>query len=211
VAKTTALEKLGNFEDFMAPWETDAGESEIVKPTLKKYIFGLLKDKATAQDARAASEAAVTEAEAAKKDAEAKLAAADSSGELARLQAENAALKIDAEEANLDLARIKVGDEAGLTIKQSLRLQGKDEDELKADAEDILETFGVKKDAPVDETDEEREEREELEAEEAEEREASGNPLRRAPLRNPADRREPSAEKDYDIAKIVASFDKRVI
>src|SRR5690349_9488594 len=46
------LDKLGKIDEFQAPWETATGESEVEKPKLRRWIFGLLKDKASAQDAR---------------------------------------------------------------------------------------------------------------------------------------------------------------
>ena len=43
---------VGTIENFKAPWETDAGEVEIDKDRLKRYIFNVVTDKAKAQDAR---------------------------------------------------------------------------------------------------------------------------------------------------------------
>lgn len=146
--KVTHVSKVPALADFKAPWETDAGEVEIVKPTLKKYIHGIVLDAAKRADRAEDAEAKIADAEKKASDAERELAAGDQTGKINELTTKLAEAESTGSKAALDLLRIKVGDEAGLTIKQSLRLQGTDEDSLKADADEILETFGVKKGTP---------------------------------------------------------------
>lgn len=63
-----------SYDEFRAPWETaDGSEAEIVKTTLKRYIYNLVTDKAKAQDSRdekdEALKTATTNLEAAKAEA----------------------------------------------------------------------------------------------------------------------------------------------
>lgn len=48
-----------------------------------------------------------------------------------------------AEKAELDVARQRVADELGLTQREAKRLSGKTYDELKADAEELVEDLGI--------------------------------------------------------------------
>lgn len=176
---------LGKIEDFNAPWETDAGEVEIDKPRLKKYLFGLALDKAKAQDARDETAEKVTEAEKALEAAKADLAKGDSTGKIAELESKLTKAESDAKTAQVTLDRTLVGIDKGLTLAQAEYLQGETKEEIEASAAKILETFGVK--PATDETDEEREEREEREREEAEEAaEGRQTPRVRTDLVNPA-------------------------
>jgi Sec-independent protein translocase protein TatA len=54
-----------------------------------------------------------------------------------------AALSSRADAAELTLLKVDVGLDKGLTKAQSLRLVGKTKEELEADADDLLETFGA--------------------------------------------------------------------
>jgi hypothetical protein len=145
---------LGTIENFKAPWETDAGEVEIDKDRLKRFIFNLFTDKAKAQDARDESAGKVTEAEQALEAAKADLAKGDPTGKIAALEKELAKAKDSLTSTQGSLDRLEVGIEKGLTPKQAARLQGANRDELAKDADEILETFGVQKATTPDPDDE---------------------------------------------------------
>jgi hypothetical protein len=197
-------DQLGSIENYQAPWETAAGEVEIDKDRLKRYIFNLALDKAKAQDARDETSEKVTETEKALEAAKAEVAKGDPSGKIAALEADLAKAKSDAEAAQGNLNRLNIGLEKGLTPAQAARLQGSTEDELKADADKLLADFGVK--PATNETDEEREEREEKEREAAEEA-ANGRQTPR--FVNPADPKVGSGEQEYDFDKIAADITSR--
>lgn len=146
------VEKLGKFENFQAPWEHDGEEDEIDKADLKKHIFNLMKDKATAQDARDAARAEATEA---KTELEAKvatlekdLAAADSTGKVAELQAELDKVKSDLATSEARATRSEVIASLGLDaegvkkVEKYLRADGSKE-ELEENAAEIVEDFGL--------------------------------------------------------------------
>lgn len=59
-------------------------------------------------------------------------------------------------QAELGKLRLEIADEFGLTKKQAARLTGKDEDELRSDAEELVELFGVSK--SNDKTDDKKDE-----------------------------------------------------
>jgi multidrug resistance efflux pump len=190
-------DQIGKIEDYQAPWETAAGETEIDKAKLKRYIFNLVTDKAKAQDARDEAAEKVTEAEKNLKDAKDEVAKGDPTGKIADLETKLAKAEADATKAQGDLDRLTVGIEKGLTPKQAARLQGETKEDLEKDADEILETFGVK--PATQETDEEREEREEREAEEAEvAAEGRQSPRIIKNFINPNDSKNGSAELDYD-------------
>lgn len=163
--KQTRLEKLGSFEDFSAPWESSAGNGEIVPDKLKRLIFNLEVDKAKAEDAAetaaeetTAEKAKVTEldgklaaaaAEASKNDPEGKVAAAVARAEKA---------EADAKAANGKLLRVEIAVEKGLTPKQAARLVGETKEELEADADAFIEETGLPKPgAPKDDDDDDDE------------------------------------------------------
>jgi hypothetical protein len=189
-------DELGSFENFKAPWETDAGEVEIDKARLKKYLFNVVTDKAKAQDARDESAEKVTQIEQELETAKTEAAKGDPDGKIAKLEKKLEKAEESTAKAQLALDRLEVGIEKGLTPKQAARLQGEDREALEKDADEILETFGVQK-STTQETDEEREEREEREEEEAEEAAATGRTSPR--LVNPNDPKSgPAAEPDYE-------------
>lgn len=200
MAKKKHLEQVPSLEDFVAPWETEAGEVEIDKDKLKRYIYNLTKDKAGAQDARDEALEAVTEAEAKVTEAQEKLAEADSTGQVGELQKKLDKAVAERDEAVTAKLRVEVAVEKGLTPKQAARLQGSTKEELEADADDILETFGVQK-STTDGDDEDDDEDED-----------DSPSLRSQPqrLRNPADP-DQGAGGEIDFDKVVAGFNTRVI
>lgn len=188
-------DQTGKIEDFKAPWETDAGETEIDKARLKRYIFGLVVDKAKAQDARDETAEKVTEAEKALETAKAEVAKGDPSGKIASLEADLAKANATATKAQGDLDRLTVGIEKGLTPKQAARLQGETKEDLEKDADEILETFGVKPATQDDEDDDDDDD----EAEEGRQ-----SPRLTKVFTNPNDSKGGSQEPDYD--KIAAGI-----
>lgn len=130
-------------EDWTAPWETATGETEIDKDKLKRYLFNLLGDKEKLQERltgvtterdelkSAADEAArkgeTTEQrlEREKKELEAKLADANKGGD-----------------KDLENLRLTVAVEKGLNAAQLKRLIGSTKEELLADADELLKSFG---------------------------------------------------------------------
>jgi hypothetical protein len=194
------IDQLGPFENFRAPWESETGEDESPNPEkLKKYLYNLLLDKATAQDARDETAEKVTEAENKLKTAKAEVAKGDPTGKIAELEGKLAEAETNAKKAQTSLDKLTVGIEKGLTPKQAARLQGETKEELEADADEILETFGVAKPA---ENEEEEEEDEDDEVE-----------LRTSPrlLQNPADPKREANDGDYDYDKVVSNFRQSVI
>lgn len=132
-------------EDWTAPWETATGEVEIDKDKLKRYLFNLLGDKEKLQVRLTETS---TERDTLKTAAE----AAARQGETAeqKLERENAELKAAVEAATKgdgnDLAktnlRLEVAIEKGLNKDQLKRLIGTTKEELMADADELLSSFG---------------------------------------------------------------------
>lgn len=132
-------------EDWTAPWETATGETEIDKDKLKRYLFNLLGDKEKLQERltttsderdelKKAADAKAREGETAeqklereKKELEAKLEAATKGG--------------DPDQAKENL-RLTVAIEKGLNSAQLKRLIGNTKEELLADADELLKSFG---------------------------------------------------------------------
>ena len=195
-------DELGSIDSFNAPWETAAGEVDIDKSRLKKYIFNLLLDKAKAQDTRDETaekvtelETKVTEADKAVKDAKDELAKGDSTGKIGELTDKLAKAEDEAKKARTSLDKLEVGLEAGLTPKQAARLQGDTREELEADAKEVLETFGVKTKVEDDDDNEDEDEDDD-----------SLRSTPRNPLRNPADPAGDAKNGELDYDKIVDSF-----
>lgn len=193
------VEKLGSLDDFVAPWETGAGEVEIDKSKLKRYIFNLSLDKAKAQDARDETAEKVEEIQGKLREAQAE---GDSTGKIAGLQKELDEAKDKASKAEGKLLKLEIGAEKGLTPKQAARLQGSTKEELEADADEILETFGVAKPGKTggDDDDQDDDGDDDLEP-------------RRVPklLTNPADSASKTGAGEYDYEKVVAGFSPRIL
>lgn len=146
VAKHT--DALKPFTEFKAPWESETGENEIDKPTLKKYIYNLLSDKAKAQDAR--DEALEKVATAEQERDEAKKQAGDASGEearkaLAKAEKERDEYKakaegLEAEKAHNALRAEVIGD---LDPKYAKYVTGSTKEELEKSLESVKADFGL--------------------------------------------------------------------
>jgi hypothetical protein len=182
---------LGTIENFKAPWETDAGEVEIDKARLKRYVFNLALDKAKAQDARDESAEKVKKTEQELETAKADAAKNDPDGKVAALEKKLTEAQNTAASTQLELDRLEVGIEKGLTPKQAKRLTGTTKDELDKDAEAILEEFGVKAAATTDDDDDD----------DKDDDEPSGRTTPRRVV-NPLDPNGQGAEQEPDYEKI---------
>jgi hypothetical protein len=142
------MSKLPKIEDWKAPWEVDLKEGDDPKEALdldklKRYIHGVLGDKERLQDANATL---TTEAKSLKDEKAAK----EREGETteARLTRERDEALKKAEEAgktSVETLKLRVALEKGLTKTQVKRLVGTTEEELSADADELLAEWG-----PVD-------------------------------------------------------------
>lgn len=166
MAKSTKnQDKLGTFEDFKAPWETEAGQdAEIDKPKLKRLIFNLKSGEAKALDAKADADEAL---EAAEKDLEtAKDEAANANGDEAqkkidRLQAKVDKLQkvVDDRDAADELAQLRadvLGDFAEKHPKAAKYVKGETQEELEKSLEEVKEDWGIT-DGDADEDEDEDE------------------------------------------------------
>lgn len=165
MAKSTKhQDKIGSFENFRAPWETEAGaDAEIDKPKLKRLIFNLKSGEAKALDA-AADAAADLEAAETERD-EAKEQAANANPAEAQKQIDKLQKKVDdltAERDGLvkakehaDLRAEVIGD---LDPKYAKYVQGEDREALEKSLADVKADFGLESgDGDGDEGDEEEE------------------------------------------------------
>jgi hypothetical protein len=166
VAKSTKnQDKIGAYDAFRAPWETESGtETDVDKPTLKRLVYNLKVGEAKALDAQEDLKTAVTEVEA-ERDTY-KQQAADGSGaeaqkQIDKLTKERDDLKAERDglveaKAEADLRAEVLGD---LDPKYAKYVQGKTKEELEKSLEDVKADFGLadEKDGDEDEdTDDER-------------------------------------------------------
>lgn len=142
------MPKLVEFDNYRAPWETEAGgDTEIDKSKLKKYLYGLLSDKEKLQG----QVTTVTEERDTLKTA-ADAEARKGESEVDRLKRENEELKNRKPQGDpVEVLRLQVALDKGLTKVQAKRLLGTTEEEIAKDADELLESFGGKGNAPADE------------------------------------------------------------
>lgn len=132
-----------DIKDWTAPWETATGETEIDKDKLKRYLFNLLGDKEKLQVRLTET---TTERDTLKTAAE----EAARKGETAeqRLEREKADLQAALDKAtsggdqSAENLRLHVALEKGLNANQMKRLVGATREELLADADELLASFG---------------------------------------------------------------------
>lgn len=140
------IDKLGKIEDFVAPWETDAGEVEIDKDRLKKFIFNLKHGEAKALDAVDEKVTELTNVTTERDEVKSKLEKGSDpelAKELEKERTKSAQEKERADKAErLNLVN-EVAASKGLSPDQAKRLQGTTKEELESDADDLLKTFGV--------------------------------------------------------------------
>lgn len=135
------MPKLPEFKDWQAPWEKSG--TEFSADVAKKFIYDLHKDvekageeNSTLKTQNSELTTKVTEAEKANMTDAEKAAA-----ERADLEKKLA----DASEKSLEVTRLELALEHGLTKSQAKRLVGKTAEELTADAEELVKDLGLTK------------------------------------------------------------------
>lgn len=132
-------------EDWTAPWETATGETEIDKDKLKRYLFNLLGDKEKLQERLTESN---TERDELKKAADEAARKGETNEqrlerEKKELQSQlDAATKGGGDDQVKENLRLTVAVEKGLNKDQLKRLIGNTKEELLADADELLKSFG---------------------------------------------------------------------
>lgn len=192
------MAKLPKFEDWKAPWETKGEDFD--EEAARRYIYNLTRDKeglqekvATANQERDEAKAEVTEKQ--KELDEVTASNSTDADAVRKAQDKVREAEAKAEKAESAALRLEVALDKGLTAVQAKRLLGSTKEELEADADELVQSFGGQG-----------------KADEEEDEEDEGVP-RQTPRRtfnNPGDSGDNSgSEPDY--AKIVAGFDTRVI
>lgn len=137
------------FDEFRAPWETaDGSEAEIDKPKLKRYIYGLVTDKATAQDAREDALAAVTEAETERDEAKTQAAnanPAEAQKQIDKLtkQVEDLTAERDGLVKDKELSALRTEVLGDLDPKVAKYVKGETKEELEKSLEEVKADFGI--------------------------------------------------------------------
>jgi len=139
---------LPKIEDWKAPWEVDLKEGDDPKEKLdldklKRFVHGVLGDKERIQETAAT---VTTERDALKAEKDAK--AREGESEVDRLTRERDEAIRKANEAPKDdpeKLRLQVALDKGLTGSQAKRLVGSTKEELEADADELLSTWGPAK------------------------------------------------------------------
>lgn len=133
-----------DIKDWQAPWETPTGESEIDKDKLKRYLFNLLGDKEKLQERLTV---VTTERDTLKTAADEAARKGETNEQ--RLERELGELKTALDKATSgggeqseENLRLHVALEKGLNANQMKRLVGKTREELLADADELLASFG---------------------------------------------------------------------
>ena len=167
MAKSTAhKDKLGSFDNFRAPWQTETGDdAEIDPPKLAKLIYNLKLDLANERDKHEDTKADL--AEVATERDEAKQQAADGSGaeaqkkidkleaDLEKVTGERDALKSEKEQA--ELRKEVLGDFEAKYPKAAKYVKGETEEELRESLKDVMEDFGISEDGDNENADEDEE------------------------------------------------------
>lgn len=136
-------------DDWKAPWEVDkdgndipAEDQQLDGPRLKKYLHGLLSDKQRLRTQ-------VNELTEARTDLEQQIADATDPKKIEDLQKKVDELKKERDAATsgsaLETIKLRIALRHGLTEKQASRLVGTTEEELDADAEELVAEFGTKR------------------------------------------------------------------
>jgi hypothetical protein len=211
VAKsTTHVDKLGSYDDFKAPWESEAGtETEIDKSKLKKLIFNIKLDHAKSRDSLEDAKADVATAET-ERD-EAKTQAADGSGaeaqkkidkltaDLQKVTDERDGLVKDKEVAE---TRAEVlGEFAAKHPKAAKYVKGETKEELEESLKEVAEDWGIDLDNLDGESndDESNDDEDEIVV--------NNRPKAKSLLVNPADKDNgKGGNEEYDYDKIAAQI-----
>lgn len=161
---TTHVDKLGSYEDFKAPWESEAGsDTEIDKPKLKRLIYNLRLDYAKSRDNGEDLKAEVaekqSEVDTAKQEA-ADAAGGDAQKTIDKLTKERDDLKAERDTlvAANDLAALRkevLGDFETENPKAAKYVVGTTKEELEESLEAVKEDFGITDESDDEEEDEE--------------------------------------------------------
>lgn len=143
------MPKLPKFEDWVAPWEKN--ETEFDAEKAKKLIYDKSRDAEELNERLAAANTKNSELQT---TLDAKLREGLSAEEKAAAERADLEKKLaDAGQKDLEVARLEIALDKGLTKDQAKRLLGSTVDELQADADVLVETFGLGKPADGDEED----------------------------------------------------------
>ena len=153
MAKSTQhVDKLGSFDSFRAPWQTETGEdAEIVPATLARLIYNLKLDKAKALDGAEDAKAALAVAETERDEAETR--AADGSGAEAQKKIDKLTKDLEAAEAKVtgyeerdaeaELRKEVLGDFAEKNPKAAKYVTGKTKEDLEKSLEEVKSDWGI--------------------------------------------------------------------
>jgi hypothetical protein len=153
-------DKVGTYEDFRAPWETEGGEdAEINKASLKRLIYNLKAGEAKALDQRDENSETIKVVEKERDEAkeEVKKASPDEANrKIAKLEQENADLKAAADarekaDAHEALRKEVLGD---LDPKYAKYVTGDDKKALEESLEAVKADFGLEDGNSEEESDE---------------------------------------------------------
>jgi cell division septum initiation protein DivIVA len=136
------MPKLPEFKDWKAPWEKS--ETEFNADVARKFIYDLHKD--VEKGAEEISTLKTQNSELQTKVTETEKANMTEAEKAAHEKAELEKKLASAGEKDLEVTRLELALEHGLTKSQAKRLVGKTAEELTADAEALIEDLGLKKD-----------------------------------------------------------------
>ena len=132
------MTKLPEYTEFKAPWEKDGREIDPEKA--KKFVYSLLQQNQTLEG-KVATVTGERDALQTKVDE----AAREGENETQKLQREKKELEdklAKAGESNIEVLKLQVALDKGLTSVQAKRLVGTTKEELEADADELVESFG---------------------------------------------------------------------
>jgi hypothetical protein len=136
-----AMPKLPEFKDWQAPWEKSG--TEFSADVAKKFIYDLHKDVEKANEEN--STLKTQNSELTTKVTEAEKANMTDAEKAAAERAEFEKKLAEAGEKSLEVTRLELALEHGLTKSQAKRLVGKTAEELTADAEELVKDLGLTK------------------------------------------------------------------
>lgn len=133
------MTKLPEYAEYKAPWEKQEGQ-EIDPEKAKKFVYSLLQQNQTLTEK-------VTTVTGERDTLQTKVdeAAREGENETQRLQREKKDLEdklAKAGETSIETMRLRVALEKGLTPFQAKRLVGTTQDELEADADELVKSWG---------------------------------------------------------------------
>lgn len=154
------IDNVPKLAEFRPPWITEDGtEVDIDKDKLKKYIHGVILDKAKALDSRDDAAESLKAAEAERDEYKGQVDGKDpdSAKKIEKLEKQVKDAEAAVAKAELANERLTVITEKGLDATQAKYLSGDTKEELEARADEILKDFGAKPEAD-DEDDEDEDE-----------------------------------------------------